>query len=172
MTLQRTAALLALALAACARAPAPPEPPTGEPAASAETVRVRLSFSPDADLDLHVTDPRKETVYFANTPSRSGGELHGDVRCDSKGPRVEEITWAKPPPGRYQVGVDFPIRCRGLIERAPYVLEIWANGVRHEVHNAVAFGDYEPLVYEFDVRAATRPRGAAKRRQGTSTQGP
>jgi hypothetical protein len=131
---------------------------TAEPSAGAEIVRVRLSFGADVDLDLHVTDPLSETVYFANTPSVSGGVLSADVRCESEGPRVEETAWEEPPPGRYRVGVDFPIRCRKLDAAAPYVLEIWANGVRHELHNAIEFGRFEPIVYEFEVKAADAAR--------------
>jgi hypothetical protein len=154
MALQRTAALVALAVAACTAPPAPPQPAPAAVQADTGGVRVRLSFGRDADLDLHVTDPLQETVYFANTPSASGGTLAADVRCESPGPRSEEITWEAPPAGRYRVGVDFPIRCRMIDRPAPYVLEVWANGVRHELRNAIAFGRFEPIVYEFDVRAA------------------
>lgn len=151
MISKRTAALLVLALAACAKAPAPPEPVTPEAAETAEAVRVRLRFGSDVDLDLHVTDPLQETVYFANTPTASGGTLTRDVRCESEGPRVEEITWDAAPAGRYRIGVDFPIRCHKLDAPAPYVLEVWANGVHHELRNAIEFGRFEPIVYEFDV---------------------
>lgn len=160
MTLQPTsalgaalAALLAAALGACAAPPAPPDRAAQVSRPDVDGVRVRLSFGRDADLDLHVTDPLQETVYFANTPSASGGTLAADVRCDSEGPRREEVTWETPPPGRYRVGVDFPIRCRMIEEPVPYVLEVWANGVRHELRNGIAFGRFEPLVYEFDVTA-------------------
>ncbi len=116
-------------------------------------VRIRLLFREDADLDLHVTDPLQETVYFANDTSASGGRLLSDMRCDSEGPRLEEITWEEPPPGRYRVGIDYPIRCTRTSAPAPFVLEIWADGIRHERRGALSFGRFEPVVYEFDVRS-------------------
>jgi len=146
------AAALALAAGlACAGRPAPP-PETALPAEPLPSgVRVRLAFGPDADLDLHVTDPLQETVYFANTPGASGGALLADVRCQSEGPRVETVRFESPPAGRYRVGVDFPIRCRRVEGSAPFVLEVVADGIRHELRGAIAFGRFEPVVYEFDV---------------------
>jgi hypothetical protein len=150
MARDATAALLLLGLLACASgAPPPDRLPEAEPA---HGVRVRLLFSQDADLDLHVTDPFQETVYFANSPARSGGRLLEDVRCDSEGPRIEVIEWEAAPPGRYRVGIDHPIRCRRTDAPAPFVLEIWADGIRHERRGAISFGRFEPIVYEFDVR--------------------
>ena len=77
------------------------------------SLRILLAFDEAADLDLYVTDPLQETVYFANSPSRSGGRLLADVRCDSPAVRVEEIEFGEPVLGRYRVGVDFPERCAG-----------------------------------------------------------
>jgi len=138
--------LAALALA-CATASTPSLPETPAPAG----LRVRLAFGPEADLDLHVTDPRQETVYFANTPSASGGQLVSDVRCGGPGERVEVIEFEAPPPGRYRVGVDFPVRCRRGVDAVPFVLEVVADGVRHERRGELAFGRFEPVVYEIEV---------------------
>jgi hypothetical protein len=147
------AAALALAAGlACAGPPAPPPETALPPEPLAPGVRVRLAFGPDADLDLHVTDPLQETVYFGNTPSASGGALAADVRCGAPAPRVETVRFESPPAGRYRVGVDFPIRCRRVDAPAPFVLEVLAGGVRHEVRGAIAFGRFEPVVYEFDVK--------------------
>jgi hypothetical protein len=140
------AGLAALALA-CATAGAPSLPETPAPAG----LRVRLAFGPEADLDLHVTDPRQETVYFANTPSASGGHLVSDVRCGAPGERVEVIEFEAPPAGRYRVSVDFPVRCRRGVDAAHYVLEVEANGLRREQRGTLAFGRFEPVVYEFQV---------------------
>ena len=150
MARDATAALLVLGLFACASSAAPPDRlPSDEPA---HGVRVRLLFGDDADLDLHVTDPLQETVYFANSPAKSGGRLLDDVRCDSEGPRIEVIEWEAAPAGRYRVGIDHPIRCRRTNTPAPFILEIWADGIRHERRGAISFGRFEPIVYEFDVK--------------------
>jgi hypothetical protein len=157
MARDATAALLLAGLLACAGGSAggPDTLPMDE---TPEGVRIRLLFREDADLDLHVTDPLQETVYFANSPSVSGGTLVADVRCDSEGARLEEVSWEAPPPGRYRVGVDYPIRCTGSGAPAPFILEIWADGIRHERRGALSFGRFEPIVYEFEVKAADAAR--------------
>jgi hypothetical protein len=53
-------------------------------------------------------------------------------------------------------------------EPVPYVLEVWANGVRHELRNGIAFGRFEPLVYEFDVRSDGAAPASEKRSTGTA----
>ena len=47
------------------------------PAQGAANLRIQLAFDDAADLDLYVTDPLQETVYFANTRSRSSGRARG-----------------------------------------------------------------------------------------------
>ncbi|HEB90453.1 MAG TPA: hypothetical protein ENI85_12850 [Deltaproteobacteria bacterium] len=74
---------------------------------------VRLAYGPEADLDLFVTDPDQEAVYFANSPSRSGGRLVADRRCGDPAPRIEVVHYPRPIGGRYRVGVDFHRRCEG-----------------------------------------------------------
>jgi hypothetical protein len=81
----------------------PPEEPGG--------LSVRLAFDGAVDLDLFVTDPLQESVYFANTPSKTGGQLIADRRCNDPDLRVETIHFRAPPAGRYRVGVDFHRRC-------------------------------------------------------------
>ena len=83
---------LAVLLGSLACAPPQPAPsaPTAAGAVSEGGLRVELVFSDDADLDLYVTGPDLETVYFANTPTRAGGALERDLRCDGEpGTRVE-----------------------------------------------------------------------------------
>jgi uncharacterized protein YfaP (DUF2135 family) len=81
----------------------PPDEPGG--------LSVRLAFDGAVDLDLFVTDPLQESVYFANTPSKTGGRLIADRRCGDPDLRVETVHFPAPPPGRYRVGVDFHRRC-------------------------------------------------------------
>lgn len=72
-------------------------------------LRVRLAFGGAADLDLYVTDPRAETIYFANERAAAGGRLLADARCASPSPRIEEVVFAAPVPGRYRIGVDYMV---------------------------------------------------------------
>lgn len=158
------AAFLAAALAGCAaptpRAPSPPDPveldalaatldaappPTG-------TLRVRLAFADGADLDLFVTDPAQETVYFANSPSRAGGQLERDVRCGDPGPRIETVVFRAAAPGRYRIGVDHPRRCEGAPDGpAPFVVVVDGHGAPETRSGAVGFEVFLPIVLEVDV---------------------
>jgi len=159
------------ALVACTSGPppAPPPPEWSEPrtraAAALEALlagdaslptqglELRLAFAADVDLDLYVTDPRLETLYYANTPVKSGGELSTDQRCDSPGdaPRVEVARFAAPPPGRYRVGVDFPARCRGEGEVAPWVLSIASPAGRRTLRGLAERLRFEAIVIEFEL---------------------
>lgn len=146
--------LLAVALiaGACA-APSARELPELAATSAPEpgALRVRLLFGADADLDLFVTDPRQETVYFANTPSlASGGALDADRRCDAPAPRVETVTFAAPPAGRYRVGVDYPERCGAGRAPAAYRVAAEAQGWRQERAGTIEFGRFDPAVLEFD----------------------
>src|SRR5262245_1845234 len=88
------AALASLVLAAVSCAtPAPPAPPALELPAPAGGLRVERHFGAEADLDLYVTDPLQETVYFANSPTRRGGRLEQDLRCDAATPRSEVVVF-------------------------------------------------------------------------------
>ena len=132
----------------------------------AGALRVRLAFDDAADLDLYVTDPRQETVYFANTPTRSGGRLASDLRCDAPAPRVEVVDFATPLSGRYRIGVDFPERCkeselpRGQRKQGVFVVRVDRPRAR-EVGPALLrggvleLGRFEVIVLEFDVESAT-----------------
>jgi hypothetical protein len=115
-------------------------------------LRVRLVFGEGADLDLFVSDPLDETVYFGHTPSASGGLLVADRRCGDPGPRVEEVRFASPPPGRYRVGVDWAEGCGGAGDApAPFVVEV-AHAGRRELHRGEAPPDrFTPVVLEFEV---------------------
>jgi uncharacterized protein YfaP (DUF2135 family) len=126
---------------------------------------VRLAFDDVADLDLFVTDPQQESVYFANSPSRSGGRLLADRRCSDSAPRVESVYFARPIAGRYRVGVDFHGRCdasshsRSERKQGLYVVQIDHGGRTERREGMVAPGKFEVIVLEFDIGndAANKP---------------
>lgn len=163
--------LLTCGLLACASGPPPtPRPPEWnaerleeaerlerllgeEPAAAAGVLELRLAFPGDVDLDLYVTDPQLETLYYANTPVRSGGELLEDRRCDGDSdgaPRVETARFAAPLTGRYRVGVDHPSSCRGGGDVAPYVLSIETPEGRRMLRRLSERLRFDSIVIEFD----------------------
>ena len=120
-------------------------------------VVVQLAFGAEADLDLYVTDPLLETVYFARHESRTGGRISGDVLCDTPGPRIEEIRFDTPWPGRYRVGVDHPRRCDGLRGPAPaaYAVTVRADGKTYRTTGSVALEQFAVRVLEFEVQEGT-----------------
>lgn len=157
----------------CASAPPAPRPaPAWDAAASAAAERleaalaaepaeatgelvVRLAFEADADLDLYVSDPLDETVYYANTPVRSGGALDADRRCEGAGPRVETVRFANPLPGRYRVGVDFQERCHGASDRVPWAISIDHAGARRQLRGLAEWNVFASRVDEFTVTDGT-----------------
>jgi hypothetical protein len=155
----------ALWLAACASpAPAPEqaeaarlrawlearlaEAPRPEP----QALRLHLAFAADVDLDLYVTDPLQETVYFANSPSRAGGRLEADLRCEpgGGGDRAERVRFADPPAGRYRVSVDHPRSC-GRARAAGFALAV-EHGGRVAFHTgSVRPAEFRLVALELDV---------------------
>jgi len=167
------AGLLCLAVAAgCALSGrrSVPAPASALSAAPPQGVRVVLLWAAPVDLDLYVTDPGLETVYFANTPSGSGGKLVRDLACGQLAETTpttfsEEVVWTKAHPGRYRVGVDFSDTCgRGEGEVGFRVIAD-AGGRRREAVGTLAPARFAPVVLEFDV-LPTPERGAA----GNSTK--
>jgi len=116
---------------------------------------VSLTFGAAADLDLYVTDPHLETVYFANSPSRSGGWLDGDRRCDDEPPRVETVRFERPLPGRYRIGVDYPERCRAFKDPIPFLVRVGGKGLRKEHRATISLGRFEAVVLEFELESDT-----------------
>ena len=114
-------------------------------------VRVRLAFGEGADLDLFVSDPRQETVYFANKRSRSGGVLGRDLRCPDPAPRIESVEFEAALAGRYRIGVDYPSACPGFAGEAAYVVEISRNGDTTVLRGLIEPLTFEHIVREFDV---------------------
>ena len=163
----RSRALLAASLLASCAGP-PPEVREAERLAAvlsraiAETpsesgLRVLLAFGSGADLDLYVTDPLEETVYFANSPSASGGRLEADLRCDSPGggDRIEVVRFAAPLPGRYRVGLDHPEGC-GVARPAGFALAVVREGAVE-----VRSGTLQPLEFRLAALEFEVAEGAA-----------
>ena len=119
--------------------------------AAPDELVIRLAFGEDADLDLYVTDPLAESIYFANRQARSGGELVGDVRCEATPPRIEEVRFASPLPGRYRVGVDHPSRCDGTRLPAAYAISVEGPGVTDHASGTLPLAKFEVIVMEFEV---------------------
>jgi hypothetical protein len=121
-------------------------------------LRVLLAFGRGADLDLYVTDPLHETVYFANSPSAAGGRLEEDLHCGSEPPgdRIEEVRFARPPPGRYRVGVDSPKSC-GRARPAAFALAV-VHGEKLTLHTgALQMLEFRLAALDFEVPEAETP---------------
>ena len=126
---------------------------------------VHLAFGPGADLDLYVTDALQETVYFANTPSGSGGRLLEDLHCGSPGgtDRVETVRFAAPPAGRYRVSVDHPRSC-GRGREAGFAVAAQHGGAVRFQTGSVAQRVFLPIVLELDVQDPRAKDAAAAHR--------
>ncbi len=152
--MKRAAVVLLVTLGGCARRMPAPAPTAAEPPRPGVTVTLR--WSAPVDLDLYVTDPALETVYFANSPTASGGILERDARC-ADGPAAEHLErarWERPPPGRYRVAIDFIERCRGRDDVAEYALVVEVDGRRIDLPGRVRFAERDPRVLEFVVPPA------------------
>jgi len=130
--------------------------------AESDALRVRLAFGPGSDLDLYVTGPDQETVYYANTPGKGGGELVEDERCAHDGPRIETVRFDAPlAPGRYRVGVDYPHACGDDPAPAPFVVRVdgpGGLGATTERRGLARYHVFEPVVLEVDVPPRAGPR--------------
>ena len=73
------------------------------------------------------------------------------MRCDAPAPRVETVRFAVAPPGRYRVGVDHPARCGTQRGSVSFVVVAEFGAQRLEQRGEVAFGQFRPIVLEFDV---------------------
>ena len=116
-----------------------------------EVMKIRLAFNADADLDLYVTDPRLETIYFANHESKSGGRIESDIRCDFTGDRVESINFLRPAPGLYRVGVDYPLSCGPESKAAAFAVSVTGAGVEVRAAGHLEQTRFKPIVLEFEV---------------------
>ncbi|MFQ5699814.1 MAG: hypothetical protein ACE5IL_16240 [Myxococcota bacterium] len=125
---------------------------SSQPPPRAGSLRVRLAFGAGADLDLYVTGPARETVYFANSPARSGGTLERDLRCDGPAPRIEVVRFERAAPGRYRVGVDFPRRCGGGRDPVSFVVYLETDRGRRERRGSILPGHFLPIVLTGELR--------------------
>ncbi len=121
-----------------------------------------LVWSAPGDLDLYVTEPNRETAYYAMPRTRSGGAYAGDARCaDAERDGGEErVHWTHPPPGRYRVGVDLPEVCRGRAQEVPYRIVVERDGRVDTVAGRAHLAEREPNVMEFIVPARARQESA------------
>lgn len=134
--------------------------PSAESAArgTGDDVRVLLLWAAPVDLDVYVTDPTQETVYFANTPSRTGGRLERDAACPRAGAgdgpevRTETAVWQKARPGHYRVGVDFIDRCGSGVAEVEYRVIAEVRGKRLERVGRAKPRVFEYVALEFDVQ--------------------
>jgi len=111
---------------------------------------VQLAFDASADLDLYVTDSLQETVYFANTPSRSGGFLDRDRTCNDAAPRVETIVFERPPPGRYRIGVEHAQPCAAGVA-APFAVRALHGEQHFETGGVLPPRRFAPIVLELEI---------------------
>jgi len=121
-----------------------------------EDLTVYLAFGATVDLDLYVTGPMQETVYYANTPSRIGGELLEDRRCEHSGPRIESVRFPRVS-GRYRVGVDYPHACGDTQAPVPFVLRVETPGHRRSIRGLAVHQVFEPRVLEFELDPEGKP---------------
>jgi hypothetical protein len=146
---------VAIAVMGCSTAKAPPPPSGATLPRSDAAVRVVLLWEAPVDLDLYVTDPRMETVYFANRKAVSGGVLEKDAVC-GVGPRREVTTWEKAPAGRYRVSLDFIDRCGQDQREVGYRLVVDRAGRRQETTGTVQLARFVYQAFEFDLEDPTR----------------
>lgn len=122
-----------------------------------------LAWSAPVDLDLYLTDPTWETVYFANTPSRTGARLLRDVRCPdvagNEGAFLELFGTTDPLPGPYRVGVDFIDACKASDAPVSFRVVATYGDVRRETTGLIGLEEFAPIVVEFELRR-TGPDGA------------
>jgi hypothetical protein len=114
---------------------------------------IRLAFPATADMDLFVTDPSQETVYFANNPGKTGGQLEADQRCDSAPPRIEQFILSQPVAGVYRVGVDFPERCDENKDAVSYVVHVESDSGRLSRRKTLVPGIFDTVSLEFSFDA-------------------
>ena len=151
--------LLSVAIVSCAAHRSPLPPPAAAsvpPPPSASELRVALTWSAPVDLDLYLTDPTWETVYFANTPSRTGARLLQDICCrdvhSGQSSFIEVAAVAEPVSGPYRVGVDFIDACTAPHDPVSFRVVADYGGVRREATGTIRLEEFEPIVVEFELQ--------------------
>jgi len=146
--------VLAVLLIGCAARARLELPPPAPPIEAAADLRVYLLWSAPVDLDLYLTDPTWETVYFGNTPSRSGGRLERAEGCVGAGAPstfTEIARIPQPAPGTYRVGVDFIDACGTKIEQTSFRVVAAINGVTREATGVAKLNVFQPIVLELEL---------------------
>jgi uncharacterized protein YfaP (DUF2135 family) len=118
-------------------------------------LRVALAWSAPVDLDLYLTDPTWETVYFANTPSRTGGHLLRDTRCHEVATDdhvfVEIAGISAALPGHYRVGVDFIDACTAARDPVGFRIIVDYGNQHRETTGTIQLATFQPIVLEFEL---------------------
>ena len=149
------AILLAPSLAACTARPPVTAAPPAPPPADSPALTVTLAWNAPVDLDLYVTDPTWESLYFGNSPTRTGARLEGDVRCPDLGvPPVERAVVPRPIEGVYRVGVDFIEACDTDVEEAPFRIAVDWRGERREASGVARLEHFDVITLDFALRRA------------------
>jgi len=152
------AGLMATVLAACARQGPPAAPPPAPMVKALPGLTVLLTWNAPVDLDLYLTDPTSETVYFANTPSRTGARLIRDSRCgqDDPLPFVEVANLPEPLPGRYRVGVDFIDACAAREDQpVTFRVVVSLGAAQRQATGTIRLAQFQPIVLEFELQQAS-----------------
>jgi hypothetical protein len=153
LRLHAPALVFATWLGSTSCAPRHAAPPQAVLAPPDAPLRVTLLWSQPVDLDLYVTDPRQETVYFANSPSGSGGRLERDHACGEAPDQFRETTtWKAPPVGRYRVGVDYHAACGRSKHAVPFRVVVDVRGRREEATGWLEPAEFRYVVLEIDVQ--------------------
>ena len=159
-------ALAAILYGCGGRAVTLPAPPALDP--MAEGVVVSLTWNAPVDLDLYVTDPTWETLYFANNPTRAGGRLERDVRCDALRagrPSLERARIVAVRPGPYRIGVDFIDACGNGDGEVSFHVAADVDGVRREATGKVALQEFRIIALAFELDEEGRLAWTDERRR-------
>jgi hypothetical protein len=96
-------------------------------------IQVTLRWATADDLDLAVTDPRGETVFFANAQLPSGGQLDLDSNAGCEGTTqapIENIFWppSQASQGNYNIEVTLFSRCTSGAAPIPFEIRLLVQG--------------------------------------------
>ena len=54
-------------------------------------------------------------------------------------------------PGRYRIGIDYPVKCAGGEKQAAFAVSVLHDGERIEKSGIVSFERFEVVVMEFEI---------------------
>ena len=87
-------------------------------------LRVSLSWKSHDDLDIHIHDPRKRHIYYANRLNLLDVDMNA---CRIEKDPVENVTWSNPVDGDYKVIVN-NFRQRDCSNPEGFVIELDSQG--------------------------------------------